>query len=413
MRLAKLEHKNLISYTVFILTIIVVCLHLISVIFPAFIVSTFSIQKINLELFELGENAIPLIVSNILLFGFGLMYFKRLRPQTIHRGIRYLLSFEISRKSASVIVIIVLSIYVVFSIPDLTINEASEYGDYSILDEALKIWPSGEASNPVVDELRNRYVKMFLVSTSLNLFNNVKIIPFMGSVALVIVTYFLTKELSGKRFSGIISMIVLLQSYTFLKYDTIAVYENFWTLFYVVSLYAIYKKWYISTISYMLSIFSKAITLAYLPMSLFLVYRADIDKRKKIFLVASYFIMVLAALIIFQIGVPFYYETSRIDFTEFWQGLTVWSYSLRFDYLILFAILPLTVALFIKSRQGFMSADSVLVLILGAIISNPLLQMVSDIIFIYPYRFVPLIVFFAIGIGILISGRDRQLGSTI
>lgn len=407
MRLAKLEHKNLISYTVFILTIIVVGLHLISVIFPSAIVSTVSDIEINLDLFELGENAIPLIVSNIVLFGFGLMYW-RLRPQAIHKGIRYLMTFEISRKSAFVIAFIMLAIYVGTSVPYLAFDEALEHGDYDILDQALKIWPFGEAPNLYVDDQMNRYVKMFLVFTSLNLFSNVKIIPFMASVALVIVTYFLTKQLSGKRFSGIISMVVLLQSYTFLKYDTLAVYDNFWTLFYVLSLYAIHKRWYISTISYMLSIFSKGLTLVYLPMSIFFVYRADIPRRKKIIIVISYFIMALVVLIIWQLTVSFYYETSRIDFTEFWLGLTVWSYSLRFDYLILFAILPLTVALFIKARQGLMSADSILVLILVSLIANPLVQMVSDLIFIYPYRFVPLIVFFAIGVGILVSGKDRQ-----
>ena len=104
-------------------------------------------------------------------------------------------------------------------------------------------WPYGESESIAVKEQTGRYVRMFLLWSSLNVFQNVKILPFVASILLVVVTYFLTYQISQKRFAGIVSMVVLLQSYTFLRYDTIAVYENFWVLFYIFSLYAVYKKW--------------------------------------------------------------------------------------------------------------------------------------------------------------------------
>ena len=99
---------------------------------------------------------------------------------------------------------------------------------------------------------------MFLLDISQKIFQNIKVLPFVASILLVIATFFLTYQISKKRFAGIVSMIILLQSYTFLQFDTIAVYENFWVLFYLLSIFVIQKKWYLSPTLYAISIFTKA-----------------------------------------------------------------------------------------------------------------------------------------------------------
>ena len=63
-------------------------------------------------------------------------------------------------------------------------------------------------------------------------FENIKFLPFLASTLVVIFTALITIQISKKRFAGIISMIILLQSITFTDFDTIAVYENFWVLFF-------------------------------------------------------------------------------------------------------------------------------------------------------------------------------------
>ena len=68
---------------------------------------------------------------------------------------------------------------------------------------------------------------MILLLTSLEILGNVKIIPFLGSIALLLTTYVFTKQVTNNRLAGIIAMLVLIQSYTFLKYDSLAMYENF------------------------------------------------------------------------------------------------------------------------------------------------------------------------------------------
>ena len=64
------------------------------------------------------------------------------------------------------------------------------------------------------------------------------------------------------------------------------------------------------------------------------------------------------------------------------------------------------VLLFIKSRNGFPQADSFLFLMAGILLSAPLLTGLTDITN-QPYRFIPLVVFFAIAVGTLFSQRIR------
>ena len=73
---------------------------------------------------------------------------------------------------------------------------------------------------------------MILLGFSQEYLQNIKIIPFVTSIVLVLVTGLVAVSISGKRIAGIIAIIVLLQGYTFLEYDTIAVYENLWVLFF-------------------------------------------------------------------------------------------------------------------------------------------------------------------------------------
>ena len=63
--------------------------------------------------------------------------------------------------------------------------------------------------------------------------------------------------------------------------------------------------------------------------------------------------------------------------------------------------------LFFKSRHGFKEADSVTFLILGMILSAIFIPALGVSIN-TPYRFIPLVVFFAIGVGVLLSKKVTE-----
>jgi len=229
------------------------------------------------------------------------------------------------------------------------------------------------------------------------------VIPFIGSISLLLLTYFFTAKIANKRFAGLVATIILLQSYTFLRYDTSATYSNFWTLFYLLSLYSIYNKWYLSHVSYVFSIFSKPVSGIFLPMTLFFTYTANIPRRKKIYIMIFY-VIVVAVVIAGLSQTEYYRDTTPFNASKFWVGFTTWAFMLRFDGLILLFLLPLTVGLFLISRKGIREADSILIMIGGILLLSPILAAFTyfDI---QPYRYIPLIVFFAVGVGMLLSKK--------
>ena len=72
---------------------------------------------------------------------------------------------------------------------------------------------------------------------------------------------------------------------------------------------------------------------------------------------------------------------------------------------MILCIVPLTIGLFLKSINGLKQADSILIMIAGTILAGPLISLVTDIYYILPYRFIPFIVFMAIGVGVLFSKK--------
>ena len=79
---------------------------------------------------------------------------------------------------------------------------------------------------------------------------------------------------------------------------------------------------------------------------------------------------------------------------------------LRYDFLLLLTILPVVVGLVLLAKNHLKEADSILLLILGTLIAGPILIMFTNFYEILPYRYIPLIVFFAIGIGMLFSKKS-------
>ena len=391
---------------VFISTLSIVLISLFAIIFPSFLISNYFPYDADLEPFEPSIWLIPVLSFSFIVLALGFGYYKTKLPDQIYKCIKFVLNFETSKRTTLIIVIIILIFYIGFSVNELSINEDGQWSDYNILKEALEIWPSTESDNIYVEEQNSRYVRMALLVTSLEIFQNIKILPFVASISLLLVTFLITSQISHKRFSGIIAMLVLLQSHTFLHFDTVAVYENFWVLFFLLGLYLINKKWQLSSGLYLLAIFTKAFIFVFFLSTIFYIYRAEISSRKKIWTICSYGVAVLIILVIFSFGDSIYNDIIVISDSEFFLALNTLGYTLRYDIFIILSLLPLTVGLFLTSRRGILQADSILVLILTSLLAGPFISMLTEFYFVLPYRFLPLIVFVAIGIGVFFSKRD-------
>jgi len=139
-------------------------------------------------------------------------------------------------------------------------------------------------------------------------------------------------------------------------------------------------------------------------MTLFFIYRASISKQNKIRLVILYGIIA-------GLGVFYFANSStgdrEFDSHDFWGGFNAIHQSLRFDPLVILFILPLIVGLFFTSRHGFREADSITFLILGMLLSAIFIPALGNAIN-TPYRFIPLVIFFAMGVGVLLSKKVTE-----
>ena len=345
------KSSKILYHLVFFTTLSIVVFSLFAIIFPSFLMTTFYPYTTTLQPFESSVWLVPIVSSNSILLVIGFAYYRKKLPLQIYKGIEFILNFEISKKTALLTGIIILVVYIGFSLPELAIDEATQYDDWGVLESALEVWPSTDSDDIYINEQNTRYVRMLLLDASSDLFQNIKLLPFVASILLVVVTFFLTYQITQKRFAGIISMVILLQSHTFLHFDTIAVYENFWVLFYVVSLYAINKKWQYSSISYLLSIFSKAFIAVFFLSSLYYICRASISTRKKLYTLASYAASLVVILLVFSFGESVYFDIINISSSEFFLAFNALGYTLRYDLIIVLSLLPLTLGLFFKFRK--------------------------------------------------------------
>ena len=395
------------SWIVFIFTISIVLISLVPVIFPALFseilfkteLSQYDIPKsFSLEPFEIGGLAIPLILTNIIVF--SLFYF--FRKNNLDEKIKSINKFQISRKITIIAIIVILVVYVSVSYSEIGVGNPlghndEPYEDWNRLKHKLtymeNIWPEQITSF-------EPHLKHTLLKTSEIVFGNYFVIPFLASIGLLIITYLFTSEITNSRIAGLISLLLVLQSNLFLNFDTSAAFASFWIFFYLLSLYLIIKIWPLSPLFYVLSILSKTLTVIFAPMSIFFIINSDISKQRKI-------AITLTILIIIIIGIVVSTTQSKIGFEwnseGFWLGFTAFAFQMRLDSVFLLFLLPVIVGLFIISKSN-RYANSILVLIAGTLLMAPFVTGITDLTN-QPYRFLPFLVFFSVGVGMILTNR--------
>jgi hypothetical protein len=127
--------------------------------------------------------------------------------------------------------------------------------------------------------------------------------------------------------------------------------------------------------------------------------------RTKIAILVSYIVIVSISIAIVFLGDTVYPDVIQVNSDKFMLGFQVIISQLRFDLFFIMMLLPLTVGLLFLSKNKLKHADSILILIFGTIIASPILVTITYHYEILPYRFIPLLVFFSIGIGMFFSKK--------
>ena len=395
---------------VLLFSIIISGISLISVIFPALISETVSIsdlEKLGIsqheeEPFQTGPLTGLLILVNGIVFGTYVL--KNRVPEKISILFKKIVSFQISKKVTILTIIVILSIYTIATIPEFEKNE--EFDDFITMEKRLnesirdnRFTIEDAISGNQNYSIAEPHVKYSLLLISEKVFGDFRVIAFFASVSLLILTYLVTEAITKNRLAGLVSIILLIQSNLFLSFDTSAVYSNFWILFYLLSLYVITKGWFVSPILLGVSIFCKMLTAIFVPMSIFFILNSEISKNQKIIITSSMIVLLVVGGAIF-LGTQEFDKVSSFKTDRFWEGLTSFAIQMRLDGITILFLVPLIFGLFLSSKK-FKHANSISILIAGVLLSGPILAGMTDQTN-QPYRFIPLIVFFAIGVGMLL-----------
>ena len=161
------KKHGFVSLMVFLLTITVILITLISVIFPALILGVnddFPKYPEKINIYELGILAQPLMATSFVVVGLVILYSKNKFPNIFTKSINFILGFEISSKIAFLVVIVLLGLYVILTIDEISQEEPWE--DYTrAVKPKLETWGIQEftspASNPLAFFFRNNVNEYF------------------------------------------------------------------------------------------------------------------------------------------------------------------------------------------------------------------------------------------------------------
>ena len=399
----KFSNKPIISHLVFLFSITVTTLTVIPALFPALYSSFNKVSTIkNLNEFDVGINPfepgiffIPIIITGVLILAISIVIkFKSIK----------LRSTNLPKKYSIISIIIILSTFTALSYED--VNSEELFDDWDKVKLGLGDWSCFISNTDCTIQADfnpygfNHHVNLFLLTSSFAIFGNYKIIPFLASMALIITTYLFTNKITNNRLAGVIASLIVLQSNLFLSFSTSPTYATFWILFYLISLFMIiHKTWFLSPITYVMSILSKILSVSFFPITIFFILNSQISIKKKI-------ILILSIIILISVGMIAGVSITSLDWNQFIQGFTALSHHMRYDGLIVVFLIPTVTGLYFVSKNN-RYANSVSIMISSVLLVGPLLLALTSITT-QPYRFIPLIVFCAIGIGMILTNQKEK-----
>lgn len=319
------------------------------------------------------------------------------------------IDFDLTERYAYLILFCVIAIYVGLTVGlgEMWTDECSGLMDCFDFDRRLArlyVWN--------VDWIQTDFrhvLHMGLLTLSYELFNNYKVLVLASSVLLLIVSYLLTVELSGKRIGGIISVLVILQSSIYYNYDTSITYPSFWTLLFITAVYlSTTKKQFLSPIPYVLSIPAKALNALYFPGLLGYLW---LENKKKLFF--CYLILAGGGFMMIMLFDHLNYEEigglwlfSKFDIEKFFVGFVSWMWKGFADDQITLMMLVVFGALLFLNRKTIPHAKSVLVLSSCMVLITPILTGLTTY-DVWPYRMLSLVVMDGIIVGMVLMNLDK------
>ena len=309
------------------------------------------------------------------------------------------------KKTAFVAVLLITATYTIITIP-----EVKPYSDVKYPDYLLNVYPY--LRDCQLDEIPERGsellrapLKWYSICASYKL-GNENIIPFIFSILTLPLTYRLGYVMSGKHLVGIIAMLFVLSSVTFTRWDTSATYDQSWSLFLVTALNLLYVKPSLAPVSYLASIAGKTLAFVYMPMYLYHVVRQN--GLHGIMFNLTIILTPLILITLLVINIETLLGTSLIfDYNKMFEGSWKWIFYFAEDLHIMIGT-PIMLAMLWIMHKKIRNADVVFWWCVGIILTVPLIMGFTTQL-IHPYRFVPFVIFYSIGMAMIINHWAQKI----
>ncbi len=317
---------------------------------------------------------------------------------------------EISQKSTVVILVAILFFYILFSFNELFIDECTGLGDCFDYDRRMAriaVWDI----NWITDDFRH-FVHLALLVLSRELFWNPKVFVLASSAILLLLTYLVTFNLTGKRIAGVTALLVVLSSSIFRTYDTSVTYPSFWATLFLFSMYLCTTRfWWLSSITYLTTIPSKAITAFFFPAFIGFIALSDCQTKKtKVKLLAIFLVLIGSGLIILHVfdkntAFPFF-TLEYFTPMNFVSGFVSWMWKGFAGDQITLLLLFASGSIVFTYRKFIRNSMAVLVLFIGIILTSPFLISLTTY-DVWAYRQIPLIIVVGILTGMVVGFADK------
>lgn len=310
-------------------------------------------------------------------------------------------TFDLSKTKTLIISLGIMSAYVCLTIPEL--SDPKDWPDWDIYKAALEKWQPSDMLDGFDYHLRNMMGKF-----SMDYLHNNKVVPFASSIGLLILTYLISVQFTGKRFAGILGMVVVMASVVYRQFDTSAPHGYEWAVFFMAAIYFVKRKWQLSPVMFISSILCKSLGALFLPALLYVIYKSDISRKAKIIQAGTYGAFAVSFVILSTYLGD--YQSIPFNAGGFLTGAASWLFFYVVPDFWIAALMPtvmfLLLALWGKKNQ---KAGVVLVCMINMSIYGAFLHGLTDDIWNEPYRYAPLLSMFGVGLGVVITGFIERI----
>lgn len=216
----------------------------------------------------------------------------------------------------------------------------------------------------------------------------------ISSAALMVVTFFLSYEITKNRLASILAVMVLTMSRTFLWYSDSIPYPDYWCTLFFLSLYP-FKQKILKPVSFVASFVMKAQALAFLP----LLFVNDKSKRNRLIYIGIGVVTAAVALVL-----KWARFSGQFNIGNLQPPYVVFEILLQ-DFWVICLFFPVAYLTFHLWRKQVSWAGT----LLGGMLWSLFFQYVLALFTTYgafSERMLPFIVFFALSCGLVISKKE-------